>query len=411
MNETKITDVKKLSESYFPGQVLRSWMCVLVLMCGPVTTEADTLQRFDRLSNAGYIITDYRGQVLSSKNAQKSFIPASTTKLVTAWLALSHWGEDHRFSTAFYLDRNNSTLWIKAAGDPFLVSEELEIIANKIAALNPAKILQIALDVSVFESNLVVPGATVTNNPYDAIPTAIAANFNTIFLKKAGGKIVSAEPQTPLTPYALSFSKDITGTSLRINTGRQSKNSERYFAELLSSLLAEKGVAVKDEVSWGSFPDVSPDVIHYNSRTLGEIIKAMLKYSTNFIANQIMLALVAEDTQLPANFERVHQYMQTKLVSHFSWKDFVFYEGAGLSARNRISPNQLLELLQEFKLWRHLLPEVDPGIFAKTGTLTDVSTLAGFSDGHTTQQIFSIMINEKVPLKFSRQVAIELSGQ
>lgn len=377
----------------------------------PVICAADGLQDFSKLTNAGYIVSDDSGRVLNSVNARTSFIPASTTKLITAWLALNHWGEDHRFSTEFYLDRNTDTLWVKAGGDPFLVSEELEIIAEKIAALNPVKISRIALDVSLFEADLVVPGATVTNNPYDAVPSAIAANFNTIYLKKDNGKIVSAEPQTPLTAYARGFATEITGRSLRVNTGRQSHNSERYFAQLLGKMLAQKEIIVEDKISWGNFPAVAADVVHENSRTLGEIISAMLKYSTNFIANQIILTLVAEDTGLPANFERVHQYMQYKLLSHFSWQDFSFYEGAGLSPQNQLSPEQLLELLIDFKPWRHLLDEVEKNIFAKTGTLTNVSTLAGYIEKQSGTKMFAVMINENVPQKFSREFAIALSRQ
>ncbi len=382
---------------------------ILVLLGVPGHSNANALQDFNALTNAGYVVADEAGEIITGTRANQRFIPASTTKLITAWLALSHWGESHRFRTEFYLDRDTSTLWVKAGGDPFLVSEELNIIAGKIAALNPVKISQIALDVSLFEADLVVPGATTTNNPYDASPSAIAANFNTIYLKKQHGKVVSAEPQTPLTAYSLGFGKDITGSSLRVNTGRHSQDAERYFAQLLSKFLAQKGIAVEAEISWGRFPVASADVIHLSSRTLGEIITAMLKYSTNFIANQIMLTLVAEQTALPANFSRVHEYMQSTLSNHFLWKDFAFYEGAGLSPKNQLTPNQLLALLVDFKPWRHLLDEVEPGVFAKTGTLTNVSTLAGYIDHKAGSRLFAIMINERVSRQFSRELAVEFS--
>lgn len=393
----------------YPCFLARACLLAMCLIGLPGTVVADAAQDFNKLSNAGYIVTDESGRVLSSQKARDSFVPASTTKLITAWLALRHWGEDYRFRTEFLLDRSTSTLWVKAGGDPFLVSEEMEIIAGKIAALKPIKIAQIALDTSLFQADLMVPGATVTNNPYDAVPSAIAANFNTIYLKKDNGNIVSAEPQTPLTAFALGLSTEITGSSLRINTGRQSQNSERYFAQLLAKMLMQKGIIVEDKISWGRFPVATADVVHENSRTLGEIIKAMLKYSTNFIANQIILTLVADETAFPANFARVHQYMQYKLVSHFAWKDFAFYEGAGLSPQNRLTPNQLIELLVDFKPWRHLLDEVEPDIFAKTGSLANVSTLAGYMGKHNGSRLFAIMINEKVQTKLSREFAIELS--
>ena len=391
------------------GFVVSTGLLLIILIIVPLTATADAREDFAKLEKAGYMITDGSGSILSSAKARHSFVPASTTKLITAWLALKHWGEDYRFRTEFYLDRHTSTLWVKAGGDPFLVSEELALIADKIAALEPGKITNIALDSSLFEADLVVPGATVTNNPYDAVPSAIAANFNSIFLKKDNGKVVSAEPQTPLTKYAREFANEITGTSLRVNTGQKSRNSERYFAQLLSKFLQQKGVPTEGKISWGNFPVARADIIHTSSRTLGEIIKAMLKYSTNFIANQIILTLAAEETATPANFTNVHQYMQSKLTAYFSWQDFSFYEGAGLSRRNQLTPEQLVELLVAFEPWRHLLDEIEPGIFAKTGTLTDISTLAGYIDNTNGYKIFAIMTNEKVAAQFTRKFAIELS--
>jgi len=367
------------------------------------------LHTMQALSQAGFAVADGSGKLLQNKQPDSAFVPASTTKLITAWLALRYWGEAHRFATSIYYERNTATLWIKAGGDPFLISEELKLMARQIAELEIDAIDSIALDVSLFEPNLVVPGATVTTNPYDAVPTAIAANFNTLNLRKDGDAVISAELQTPLTPYSLSFASVIGETDMRINTGRVSRNSEQYFAELLAAFLRLEGLAVADNVQWGSFPDVKADFVYRNSRTLGDVLQLMLRYSTNFIANQLMLTLVAEVFQQPANFNLVAASMTGELVERFGWSNIHFEEGAGLSAENRISSRQLVELLATMKPWMHLLPEVKPGVIAKTGSLTDVETLAGYlvqKNGRT--QTFAIMINEKVPSRLAVEVAVEL---
>ena len=389
------------------------YLIPLLLMTSalPLKASADALSEFDALTRAAYVYADSNGRVLEGVGIDEPLIPASTTKLVTAWLALTYWGEGHRFATEIHFDRKDHTLWIKGSGDPFLVSEEIALIAAKIAQLKPSKISEIILDSSLFEANLTVPGATTTNNPYDAIPSAIAANFNTIYLKKSGASVISAEPQTPLTKYARSFSNEITGTSLRINTGRHSRDSERYFAELLASLLRERGVEVETDISWGEFPVSRAELIHYNSRTLGEVIQAMLKYSTNFIANQLVLALFADQSGTAANFTGVQRMMQTDLKSRFKWQGFAFQEGAGLSVNNRISATQLLDLLVEFKPWHHLLDEVEPQVLAKTGTLTNVSSLAGYIIANGGLNPFVILINQAVPAQLTRSLATELADR
>ena len=375
----------------------------------PCWSAASPLHDIRHLPNAGYIVADESGQINDTYNADRSLIPASTTKLVTAWLALNHWGEAHRFTTSIQFNPDTGKLWVKGGGDPFLVSEEIEKMADQILALEPKAITEIVLDVSLFEADLIVPGATTTNNPYDAVPSAIAANFNTVYLKRTDGKVISAEPQTPLTLVAESLANEIEGSSLRINTGRKSDVSGRYFAQLLASFLRQKGVEVSSKLSWAPFPEGQASIIYTNGLTLGEVLKAMLKYSTNFIANQIILTLVAEHTGQAANFGVVQLYIEEQLHSEFGWTNVAFFEGAGLSTHNQITPRQLLELVIRFEPWQHLLDEVATDVFAKTGTLTGVSTLAGFTDSGKERRAFAILINENVDAGFTRELASEIA--
>lgn len=382
-----------------------------LLTWSPISFSNDVLNHYPELHDAGLLIVDNQEQVILSSNENKAYIPASTTKLITAWLALKHWGQDHYFRTHFYLDTPSKTLWIKGSGDPFLVSEEIRLIAKNLKALGLTDIETIGLDSSLFQSNLTVPGASKSNNPYDAIPSAIAANFNTLDVKKRAGKIVSAETQTPMTALALNIASQQTihKKALRINTGFSSQNSEQYFAELLAVLLREQGVSVADDIIWGKVPQQTPYYIHKNSKSMGELIRPMMKYSTNFIANQLVLILAAEHLQRPANFNDVKTYMESTLIHHFSWKGITLNEGAGLSRDNRLSPKQLVELLNDFRPWKMLLPEVTTSIYAKSGTLNNVSTLAGYTvDDNQQWHAFALMMKQPVRHKRRNTIAQDL---
>jgi len=382
----------------------------ILLLCS-LTAAQEKLDSFNQLKNVSLLVTDTAGQPLHSANAERGLIPASTTKLLTTWLALQHWGEEHRFTTEFIIEEDTKTLWIKAGGDPFLISEELNVIAQRIRSSGVRSINRIALDVSLFETNLIVPGATTTNNPYDAIPSALAANFNTLNLKRIGAQVYSAEEQTPLTAFALSFADQIKDETLRINTGQNSKDAERHFAELLAAFLRQHDIEVADKVVWEQTPTTGAVLIHHNTRPLGEILTLMLKYSTNFIANQILLTLVSEVYSLPGNFALVNRYSEEAFSKRFNWNNFALFEGAGLSRMNRLSARQLMDVLQALKPWKHLLPEIEPGVHAKTGTLDGVSTLAGYliSESNLEQlRPFVILINETVKSNFTRELALEL---
>lgn len=385
--------------------ILISLCCVLSLN---TTVQANALSKFSQLKNAGLLVVDSQDRTLVADNNNRSFIPASTTKIVTAWLALNRWGEDHRFVTDFYYDPQQFTLWIKGSGDPFLVSEELAIITTQLRQRGINRVDTLALDGNRFQRGLVLPGTSRTNNPYDAVPSALAANFNTINLKKVNGRVRSAEKQTPLTSYAKSMAKGFKKNKLRVNTGHDPHKAEYYFGELLLAFLKQQGISAANNIVRGTAPQQAPFYSHFNSRTLGDMIRPMMKYSTNFIANQLVLMMSSEHYNRPANAADVQRYMEDNLRKAFKWQNFSFREGAGLSRKNRISPEQLVHLLQNFEQWRHLLPEVETGVYAKSGTLKKVSTLAGFIVQNGEWKPFALMMNQSVPHKLRNHIAKEL---
>ncbi len=383
---------------------------VLITLLNPAVSQAkNALAQFSQLKNAGILMVDANGQAIITDHANTPYIPASTTKLVTAWLALQRWGESHRFKTHFYFDQTTRTLWVKGSGDPFLVSEELDRIAKRLKQRGLIQIDTIALDTSFFQANLIMPGTGRSNNPYDAVPSALAANFNTVNIKKIKGRVVSAESQTPLTAYAKSMSNRFKKGKLRVNTGRDPRNAEKYFAELLAALLRQNGVQVGNRIIGGINTIQQPVYTHINGKTLGEMIRPMMRYSTNFIANQLVLTMSAEHYGRPANAVDVSRYMQDTLAQRFQWKHFVMQDGAGLSRANRLSPRQLVDLLQAFKPWKHLLPEIEQGVYAKSGTLNKVSTLAGYVEDHGQLKPFALMMNQGVPYKLRNRIARELA--
>ena len=384
------------------------------------------LSYFNQLEKSGLLLLDPQQKVLLSKSADRFFIPASTTKLVTALLALNHWGAAHRFKTEFYLIKESGSrqakLMVKGFGDPFLVSEELDLISKQLADLlkdqQISHISSIQLDTSYYESGLKMPGASTSDNPYDAIPSALAANFNTLNIRKTTTGFESAESQTPMTKTALllakqikSFKKTKTGLEQRVNLGFDEKLNQTYFAELLAAFLRQKGLKVSDQVAWQTINSSEPQLLyrHYNSLTLDKMIRPMMKYSTNFVANQLALNLSQSVLGGQGSAQKVALTYRQELLALFDWQGFNVEEGAGLSRKNRLTPEQLIDVLNVFKPWRHLLPEIEQGVFAKSGSLIGVSTLAGYIYMESKWYPFAFMINQKVPYRFRNKLAKELS--
>lgn len=404
--------------------------------------EGTQLRYFNQLQHAGLVVmSTQQKSTLYEKNAQQFFIPASTTKLITALLALQHWGADYRFKTEFYVTegfkegggkKNENKklnplfykLQIKGYGDPFLVSEELAFVVKKLVQrLKQQGVFHLAgvqLDTHYYEGGVKFSGASQTDNPYDAISSALAANFNTLYIQKTAEGFISAESQTPMTPTAHVLAREIKsfkqaryGLKKRINLGQNETIAQRYFAELLMAFLRQEGIVVEGNVEWQPISKTArPLYVHRNRHTLAEVILPMMKYSTNFIANQLALNLSREVSGRPASAQTVTEVYQQRLTEQFGWQAFTLKEGAGLSRENRLSPEQLIDVLTAFEPWRDLLPEIEKNVYAKSGTLLGVSTLAGYLFHEVNNEInwypFAVMMNQKVPYRYRNKLAREL---
>ena len=142
----------------------------LALLLLPAAALAGVKENVATLAPQGLVLVmDARGNELVAQNIDEPFVPASVTKIVTAWLAMEVLGGDYRFKTRFYLD-DKRVLYVRGGGDPFLISEELASLATKlVAAVGKKRITGIVLDASYYPSNLRIPGIEDTDEAYNAL--------------------------------------------------------------------------------------------------------------------------------------------------------------------------------------------------------------------------------------------------
>ena len=107
-----------------------SRLLALALLLLPAPALAGVKEKVAALAPSGLVlVVDGEGNELVAQNADEPFVPASVTKIVTAWLAMEVLGGDYRFETRFYLD-DKRVLYVRGGGDPFLISEELAVLAT-----------------------------------------------------------------------------------------------------------------------------------------------------------------------------------------------------------------------------------------------------------------------------------------
>jgi len=349
------------------------------------------------LTNGGLLLTRDNAVILD-RNPDRLLVPASTWKLGTALAALTILGPAHRFETLFYQDTEH-TLYIRGLGDPFLVSEEVATIMAALAQAGVTEINDIVLDDSSFALTGQADGAGTSRNPYDAANSALAVNFNTVNLLVAPDRTISsAEPQTPLLPMMTRLGRGLIPGEHRINIGDHRSQVLVHAGELFRAMQQRQGIAGHGGIRPGPVPAGLPPVYrHQSSKSLPELIAAMLRYSNNFIANQLLLACGVRQSGLPATWAKGRAAL-THFLGHdlgLSPETFRVEEGSGLSRRNRITPRALLAILTALKPYRDLLPQ-EKGGWIKSGTLTGVYAYAGyFPDQKGGADGFVLILNQQ----------------
>ena len=357
---------------------LLALVCAVLLL--PAQAVAGAKEKVAALApSALVLVVDEKGNALIAQNADAPFVPASVTKIVTAWLAMEVLGGDYRFETKFYLDKDR-VLYVRGGGDPFLISEELAPLAQElVAAIGKEPITGIVLDASYYPSDLRIPGIEDTSESYDALNSALAVNFNTIAAVRKGNSVVSAEKQTPITPLAISeFRARGPKGSGRISLSKNPAVSLKYAGELIAAFIEQAGGSVKGKITTGTVPADLEPVYIYKSRTLSQILVQLLIASNNYIANQVFLE-IGGTLGGSVSLEKSLKVANEMLVANGLANAIHLEEGSGISRNNHFTARGLAKVLELFAPHANLLHGHDGGM-NKTGTMSGVSTLAGYAD-------------------------------
>ena len=389
-----------------------SRLLALALLLLPAPALADVKEKVAALAPSGLVlVVDGKGDELVTQNVDEPFVPASVTKIVTAWLALEVLGSNYRFETRFYLD-SNRMLYVRGGGDPFLISEELARLAtNLVAAVGKQPITGIVLDASYYPSNLRIPGIEDSDEAYNALNSALAVNFNTISAVRSGDKVRSAEKQTPITPLAIAqFRTRGPNGNGRISLSQDSAVSLQYAGELIAGFIERAGGRVKGEISTGTVPEgLKPVYVHRQSRTLSKILAELLRASNNYVANQVLLEIGGHRLGGPVSLEKSLKVANEILAAHGLATAIHLEEGSGISRDNRFTARGLAKVLELFAPHADLLHGHDGGM-NKTGTMDGVRTLAGYADtsSHGRVRFVISLTSNDDEMRFRLLHAIEL---
>ncbi|MDO9041756.1 MAG: D-alanyl-D-alanine carboxypeptidase [Desulfocapsaceae bacterium] len=353
--------------------------------CCPGLLHAGQANTTSPLVNQGGYALAPNGHITAANNSEAPFVPASTLKIITSLAALDILGPDYRFPTRIFRDQE-SNLYIQGSGDPFLLTENITAIAQKLHDAGIQEVGNLIVDDSAFAIDSLTDGCDNTTNPYDAWNSGLAVNFNAIAIRVDPDRTVAADdPKVPFLPMMQAIGATLPSGHHHVNvnafaaTGSLS-NTQRYTGELFAALMERGQIVIKGKIRAGQTPAQAQAVLTYwSEKTVREMIRQCLKYSNNFIANQLFLACGANRFGGPATWDkgrtalRIYNKEKLKLPE----TELVMIEGSGLSRQNRVTARAMITALQKFAPYKELLP-VKNGIPLKSGTLTGVYCYAGY---------------------------------
>ena len=299
----------------------------------PAQALAGAKEKIAALAPSGLVLVmDAKGNELIAQNADEPFVPASVTKIVTVWLALEVLGGDYRFQTRFYLD-DKRVLYVRGGGDPFLISEELALLAPElVAAIGKQPLTGIVLDASYFPAELRIPGVEDTKGL--RCPELGARGELQHDQRRAQAATRSSPPRSRRrSPRSRSISSGRGAQGPRPHQPAQDPAlSLRYAGELLAAFIKQAGGSVSGKITTGSVPaGLDPVYVHSQSRPLSKILRELLVGSNNYIANQVFLEIGAHKLGGPVSLEKSLKVAREMLAAHDLAKAIYLEEGSGIA--------------------------------------------------------------------------------
>ncbi|MGO4910381.1 D-alanyl-D-alanine carboxypeptidase/D-alanyl-D-alanine-endopeptidase [Pseudorhodobacter sp. W20_MBD10_FR17] len=369
----------------------------------------------------GFVVMDSRsGKIIEAMNETVGQPPASVAKAMTSFYALDRLGASYRYATRVMTTgpvqggRLQGDLILVGSGDPSLDTDRLGDLAQTLAAKG---ITEISGRYLAFAGGIPHIDEIDHEQPdfvgYNPAVSGLNLNYNRVnfewrrgnngynismdargkrFIPAVAMASVSAVPrEAPLFAYKAANDRD-TWTVAQAALGKAGsrwlpvRHPEIYTAEVFATLMRAHGLRLPEASLIGALP-AGAVVAETRSDALSEVMRDMLKYSTNMTAEALGLTasgaagLKASAAQMQAWAAAKHG-ISSRFVDH-----------SGLGGDSRISANDMAKAFHAAR--GGMLPDLlkqqglrgadgkeiknhPTRVVAKTGTLNFVSGLAGY---------------------------------
>lgn len=419
--------------------------------------EAPTL----RGAQIGLLAVDTaRGKVLFSQNADQEFQPASNFKLLVGSAALQRLGTNFDFVTNVAADAPaqdgtiHGNMYLHGGGDAHLTAQDLNDAAAALAAQGVKRVEgDLVTDASRYDNQRYGYGWSWDDLPYYYAPvvTALELEEGLVHMTFTPGPTVGSKAELRVWPQSSAYtiddelttgpagSKDNSDIARAWNDPRTiviknnypigAKESgdvvptvpdpESYAGDVFARALAAHGITVTGAVHDGKMPAGAKVLWSHDSEKMPKLLADFWYPSDNLMGELFLKELGVVQGGEPGTDDNGRTLEQNYLRSiGVNPTTVVIADGSGLSNYDRITPHDLLTILQAD--WNspnrqvvldalpvtgvrgtlkhsYLNTPAEYTVFAKTGSISHVRTISGFVRTKTHGAVtFSFLINQWV---------------
>lgn len=436
------------------------FFCCGSVQAQTIAERLDALLNEDLLntSEVGMTVFDLTtGESLYRYQDEKLYRPASTEKVITSVTALANLGLDYTMDTRLSYagewvgDTLKGSLYLIGGFDPELMEIHLDSLVEAVVQRNVHYIDTLVADISMMDSVYWGPGwswddapysfqpylsplmlnrgcveVTVTPTQVDSLPIVECIPQSSFY--QIRNDAVSLNPKAGKLKITRNWMQNGNVITIRGNVQQKTQTklsvypSQDFWVHVFVERLQERGVMIgKTLCSDNPVTDRNLTELSVIKRPIGEVLKQALKESDNLCAEAMFYHLALNDTlrtriSAEDGTEAVYAFMKASIG--FNPEHYKIVDGSGVSLYNYVSPRLLLEYLKYAYYHRDVfLPfyEALPiagvdgtlkyrmkdtsayrNVRAKTGSVTGVSSLAGYAKAKNGHQLAFVIINQNV---------------
>ncbi|RMA41276.1 D-alanyl-D-alanine carboxypeptidase/D-alanyl-D-alanine-endopeptidase [Rhodophyticola porphyridii] len=394
-----------------------------------IPSPSDLIAQAELGGRVGYAVADARtGEMLEVERPLYGMPPASVAKAITCAYGLDRLGPGYRFQTRLIAGgpvtngRLEGDLWLVGGGDPLLGTDQLSAMA---IALREAGLREVTGRLMLATGALPYVREIDPEQPdhvgYNPAISGLNLNFNRVhfeWAREQGEYTVRMDARSETLRPAVSLARmrvadrDVPVYTYEQREGRENWTVARgalgnggsrwlpvrqphlYAADVFQTLARSNGI-VLDGPGEGVPPEGGSVLVEHVSEPLQDILRGMMRWSTNITAEAVGLSASNAGGAAPGSLSASANEMSAWMRSRLAARNSSFVDHSGLGEASRVRPQDMAQALvaagADGMLRRlmtaipmrdaegNLQPDHPVEVVAKTGTLNFVSSLAGYA--------------------------------